>query len=151
MKIEEETGPGAFSNEHHKLRVNLLFTANWLKAHVRSFLDPFNLTQPQYNTLRILRNHYPQPLTTLQITDEMIDRHADTSRIVERLRKKGWVMKKTCGTDKRRVDVMITHQGLTLMQKIDQQFSQMDAFTAHLSTEKIDQLNELLDQLRACD
>jgi len=97
--IEELVQQTKFNNEAHKLRVNLLHTASWLKAEIGDFLKPLGITQPQFNILRILRGVCPEAISTLQIREKMIDKMSDTSRMVDRLVKKGWVKKVPCTND----------------------------------------------------
>ena len=51
----------------------------------KSFLRTEDITPQQFNILRILRGSHPQPLSTLQIRERMLDKMSDTSRIVDRL------------------------------------------------------------------
>lgn len=140
---------GNNQNEHQKLRVNLATTYFWLKSNTKLFLDTYELTQQQFSVLQILRANKPQPMSTSQITERMIDRNSDTSRVVDRLANKGLVEKKTSGSDKRLVDVFITKDGTKLLQKIDRRYSTLDKISSNLSDRQIKQLNKLLDTLRS--
>ncbi len=46
---------GNFQNEYHHLRANLLRIGAWLRQEVNTVLEPFGITQQQFNALRILR------------------------------------------------------------------------------------------------
>ncbi|NJL11620.1 MAG: MarR family transcriptional regulator [Microscillaceae bacterium] len=148
QKIEDKLAQKKFQNEWHKLRVNLLHTASWLKNEVADFLAPYGITQPQFNILRIVRGHHPEPLSTLQIRERMIDRMSDTSRMVERLVKKSLLRKEPCTHDKRLVNIYITEAGLSLLFLIDQKMPQLDAVTQGLDEAEAQLLNALLDKLR---
>ncbi|MFN3665321.1 MAG: MarR family winged helix-turn-helix transcriptional regulator, partial [Sediminibacterium sp.] len=89
-----------------------------------------------------------QPLSTLQIRARMLDKMSDTSRIVERLLKKGLVEKKVCSADKRLVDVSISKKGLTLLDKLDKRNSEIDQLLQGLSETEASTLNKLLDKMR---
>ncbi|WKN32826.1 MarR family transcriptional regulator [Porifericola rhodea] len=151
MKLEEEIHQPNFYNKHHKLRINLLYTFNWFRAQIKSFLDQYELTQQQFNVLRILRGSFPDPISTKEITRRSVDRYTDSSRVVDRLLKKGLVKKENCPNDKRLVHVTITSQGLELLLCIDKQMDGLDNITKNLNEEQIDQLNTLLDTLRGED
>ena len=137
-----------FQNEHHKLRVNIMHTYGWIRSRMKIYLDQFELTQQQFNVLRILRGNHPEPLTTRVITERMIDRNADTSRVVDRLIIKELVRKVPCYQDKRLVHVHITDKGLGLLEKMDEKRDQLDAITSKLSDDQAKVLNDLLDELR---
>src|SRR5574343_1417816 len=119
MSIDKDISTSKFRNEYHKAVVNLIFTHNWLMDNVKKIFDKGDVTPQQYNILRILRGA-KQPLSTLQIRERMLDKMSDTSRIVDRLIKKGMVEKKVSATDKRLVDVNISKKGLQLLERLDQ-------------------------------
>jgi DNA-binding MarR family transcriptional regulator len=79
----------------------------------------------------------------------MLDKMSDTSRIVDRLVLKGWVIKRTCASDKRLVDVSITKEGKRLLEKIDKRMDEMNVVVSSLSQQDLKRLNELLDQMRS--
>lgn len=141
--------PGtSFQNSYHELRTNLLKTSSWLRLQIKAFLDDYELTQQQFNALRILRGTHPEAISTREITERMVDYHADTSRVIERLAKKGLVQKKASKEDKRRVDITISPDGLHKLEEIDLEFHLLDEILGALNLEKVSQLNNLLYQLR---
>lgn len=147
MGIEKDIQQQVFRNEYQKASVNILFSANWLQEKIRVFFDSEDITPQQYNILRILRGS-KKPLSTLQIRERMLDKMSDTSRIVERLVKKGLVEKKVCNADKRMVDVVISKKGNTLLEKLDRRNDEMDSIIRNLSVEEARSLNSLLDRIR---
>ena len=147
MGIEKDIQQQAFRNEHQKATVNIIFSANWLNEQVKEFLDAVDITQQQYNILRILRGSN-RPMSTLQIRERMLDKMSDTSRIVERLLKKGLVEKKVCPSDKRLVDVIIAKKGSALLEKLDRKNVELDNILQGLTEEEAQMLNHLLDKMR---
>lgn len=144
----EALGERRFQSTGHQLRVNLLMTHAWLAERLQRFLGEYGITQQQYNVLRILRSAAPAPLTTCEIRERLIDRRADTSRMVERLAQKGWVAKHPCQRDRRRVDVHITAEGLALLAGMEPRFSEMDEMLQGISEEEARMLIALLTRLR---
>ena len=147
MGIEKDIQQQSFRNEHQKATVNIIFSANWLNEQIKGFLDAEDITQQQYNILRILRGSN-RPMSTLQIRERMLDKMSDTSRIVERLLKKGLVEKKVCTTDKRLVDVIIAKKGSGLLEKLDRKNVELDNILQGLTEEEAQMLNHLLDKMR---
>ena len=117
MKIEDAIKQSKFENEYHKVHVNILFTAAYLNQLVATTLKPYNLTGPQFNVLRILRGLHPEPATIKLITARMIDKMSNASRLVEKLKQKGYVERIACEEDRRRVNVTITAKGLDLLEQ----------------------------------
>lgn len=148
MGIEKEIQQCKFRNEFQKLGINLIYTANWLNEGINRILIKEDITQQQYNILRILRGSN-QPLSTLQIRERMLDKMSDTSRIVDRLITKELVKKNACASDKRLVDIILTEKGSQLVDKLDGLNEQIDALLSGIGEDEAKIVNELLDKLRA--
>lgn len=149
MRLEEAIKQKTpFRSPWHKLTVNLIYTNNWLVARQKDLFKPYGVTSQQFNVLRILRGSYPEPISTSDIRERMLDKMSDVSRIVDRLVKKNLVSRRTCKSDKRLVDVLITEKGLELLKDMDNVQIMGDQAMSNLSTEEAETLNELLDKLR---
>jgi DNA-binding MarR family transcriptional regulator len=150
MGIEQDINQRKFRNEHQKGIINLIYTYNWVNEQIKTIIDRVDITNQQFNILRILRGA-GQPLSTLQIRQRMLDKMSDTSRIVDRLIIKGLVKKIICKSDKRLVDVTITEKGKKLLEKMDKFEPEMDALFSTLTETEVKTLNKLLDKLRQQD
>jgi uncharacterized lipoprotein YddW (UPF0748 family)/DNA-binding MarR family transcriptional regulator len=147
MALENEINQRKFRNEYQKARLNILYTNNWLYEKINVIFEKWGITPRQFNILRILRGE-GKPLSTLQIRQRMLDKMSDTSRIVDRLVKKGMVRKTANSQDRRLVDIVITPKGSKLLEKIDPLENEMDKMMTTLSGEEALTLNSLLDKLR---
>src|SRR5580765_8331410 len=125
MTLEKDINQQVFRSEYQKSMINLIYTFNWVNEKINRLFEPFDITQQQFNILRILRGA-GQPLSTLQIRQRMLDKMSDTSRIVDRLIKKGLTKKVVCKSDRRLVDVTITEKGLKLLEKLDEMQPDLD-------------------------
>lgn len=149
MGLEQEIKQGKqFDSEYEKLIVNLIFTNSWLSEQQLKTFKPFGITAPQYNVLRILRGQYPEPCTVNAIIDRMLDRMSNASRIVDRLETKGLVERKVCKTDRRAKDVVITENGLTLLERVDEASSSWIGRFKGITHDRVEAANKLLDDLR---
>jgi len=148
MGIEKDIQQENFRNEYQKMGINLLYTANWLNESINKFFIQAEITQQQYNILRILRGS-TIPLSTLQIRERMLDKMSDTSRIVDRLIVKELVIKTVCPTDKGLVDITLTPKGLSLIQKLDEYNDQIDGILKGVTEKEASTLNQILDKLRS--
>lgn len=147
MSIEKDISQRKFNSEFQKAMVNLMYTHNWMMERVKLFFDKTDLTPQQFNILRILRGA-GQPLSTLQIRQRMLDKMSDTSRIVDRLIKKGLTKKVICKSDRRLVDVTISEKGLKLLEKLDEMQPELDKIIQSLNDSEARDLNNLLDKIR---
>jgi DNA-binding MarR family transcriptional regulator len=148
MGIEQDIHQARFRNEHQKASVNIMFTYGWLAEKSREIFASEDITPQQFNILRILRGSLPQPLSTLQIRERMLDKMSDTSRIVDRLIAKGLVKKNTCKMDRRLVDVTITDKGKKLLERLDARQDELDGLLGNLSKKDAAVLSDLLDKIR---
>ncbi|PUZ24876.1 MarR family transcriptional regulator [Chitinophaga parva] len=145
--IEKLISQSNFRSEYHKGMVGLIFVGNWIVSKHQQFFKRFDITMQQFNILRILRGQYPGTANINLLKDRMLDKMSDVSRLVERLRKAELVDRKSCPSDRRAVDVIITQKGLELLEAIDAEIDELqDDMTATLSEKEIQQLNKLLDK-----
>ncbi len=147
MGIEKDIQQTNFRNVFQKMCINIIYTANWLNEKMGQILATEDITQQQYNILRILRGS-ECPLSTLKIRERMLDKMSDTSRIVDRLIVKGLVEKTACIKDKRLVDITVTKKGLQLLEKLDALNEQIDSILKGVSEKEAHTINQILDKLR---
>ncbi len=147
--LEKEINQKDFKNEHQKALVNIMFTSAWVTGQINSLLKPFNISMQQFNLLRILRGANSEPISMKTLGERMIDKNSNASRLVEKLRKKELVERTLSDEDRRKVNVIITKEGLKILDEASitietDMFAQMRAIT----TDQAKQLNMMLDQLR---
>jgi DNA-binding MarR family transcriptional regulator len=148
MGIEKDIQQTRFHNAYQKAAVNLIYTLSWMREKTKSIFESEDITPQQFNILRILRGSFPQPLSTLQIRERMLEKMSDTSRMVDRLITKGLVKKVTCKNDRRLVDVIITDKGKKLLERLDTRQQEIDGVLGNLSEKDANVLSDLLDKIR---
>jgi DNA-binding MarR family transcriptional regulator len=145
-RIEDEIQQKKFTSIHQKVVVNLIYTANWLQNKQQEFFKPFGITGQQFNILRILKGHFPNTISGTEIKGRMLDRNSDVSRLLDRLAAKNLLTKTTCPNDKRASDVLITKQGLALLEELDK--TQKQDKVLSLTADEANLLSDLLDKSR---
>lgn len=148
MELEKEIKQSKFKNEYMKMLVNIIYTGNWLSSRDMRRLRPWGISPQQYNILRILRGQHPRPARIQLLSERMLDKMSNASRLVEKLRQKGLVDRNICEHDRRAVDVCITEKGLELLKEIDAHESEWEKEFHTLTPEEARELNRLLDKLR---
>lgn len=148
MKLQDEIKQKKFKSEQQKLGINLIYTFNWLSYDFQSKFKDKEITIQQYNVLRILRGQYPKAYSLKLIKERMLDRMSDASRIVDKLKSKGYLQRTENATDRRSVDVVITEKGLELLKSLDYIDEHYKQIFKNLTLSEIKQLNELLDKAR---
>ena len=148
MGINEEINQRQFRTSKQKALINLMYTHNFLVNHMNLVFKGFDITRQQYNVLRILRGSHPEPVTINLIKERMLDKMSDASRIVDRLKAKGLVIRAKSNSDRRAAHVNISEKGLSFLERTDAAVLQFDDLLANLSDQEVSTLNELLDKIR---
>ena len=149
MSLEEDIHQDKFGNEFEKVAVNILYTGSWLYNINATRLKKFDVTPEQYNVLRILRGNHPNALMLADITSRMIDKSSNATRLVEKLRQKGFVKREICEGNRRQVDIIITDKGLNTLKKIDTASADWISTLKNISKTEAQELNRILDKLRS--
>ncbi len=99
--------------------LNVVRTADALHQRVAQVLKPFGLTEAQYNALRILRGAGEEGRTCKEISDRMIKRDPDVTRMLDRLVTRKLVRRERDSSDRRVVRSHITTDGKALLHRAD--------------------------------
>jgi DNA-binding MarR family transcriptional regulator len=145
VKIENEI-KHIFSSAQQRALTNIIFTSNWVLNRIASALKPTNLSLQQFNVLSILYGQPNYTATVTLITDRLIDRMPNTSRLLNKLMDKGLIEKERNSSDQRVVYIKLTQEGIVLKKKAR---AIIDSILVSLSDEEADLLNDMLEKVRA--
>lgn len=149
MSLEEEIKQKEFKNPSQRMMINLIYTGNWINSLIGKTLKPYGISLQQYNVLRILKGQYPNPTTVLSITERMLDKMSNASRLVDKLLEKGYVERTPCEADRRKVDIIITEKGLELLNELDDVILEIEnKLSEDLSAQELEMINMILDKVR---
>lgn len=124
-------------------------TADTVVRALSRVVEPFGITEHQYNVLRILRGSYPKGLPTLEVGDRMLEQQPNVTRLVDRLEKKGLARRERCTHDRRIVRCWITDEGLALLADMDEPIAAKDDQLARcLTVGEHEQLIDFLERVR---
>ena len=119
-----------------------------LKAIEDHFFSGYRITAQQYNVLRLLELAN-KPVPTLSIAAKLVSRAPDITRMLDRLEKDEWIIRKRSKEDRRAVLVSITPKGKERLAEIAQPLDEMhQQQLGHLPPEDLEQLCKLLSQAR---
>ena len=149
MSINKEIKQDSFSSEQQRLIMNLVFTGNKMSADSNRMFKKHDLTNQQFNVLRILRGQKGCAITVKDIESRMLDKSSNVSRLIDKLLKKEYVERVACCSDRRRVDIKITNQGLSFLSSVDDEVLAIEKkYISAVSVEDAMLMNTLLDKLR---
>jgi len=138
-----------FSSAGVEVVVSILRTADTARRFMAGVLAEEDLTDQQYNVLRILRGAGADGLPTLAIGERMIERTPGVTRLVDRLVRKRFVERERDIDDRRRIVCRITADGLAVLERIQPRLDAAVAeFEAVLPPEVLSDLGRRLDATR---
>ncbi len=134
--------------------LNLARTTDRLGRAVEALLGEHDLTQVQYNVLRILRGAQPDGLPCGEVAARLVTHDPDVTRLLDRLERRGLVARSRSATDRRQVWTRITPAGLALLSsmKDDETLGALHRRQfAALSRDELATLIHLLEAIRPPD
>lgn len=149
MTLEDFIKPNSPITISKKTVLNILYTQNTLADKFNELLKPFDISNEQFNVLRILRGQKGKPANMCVIQERMVAKTSNTTRLVDKLLLKNLVTREVCPNNRRKIEVQITQKGLDLLDQLDPKVIQYEhSFSNNLSPEELAKLNLLLEKFR---
>lgn len=149
-RLKDEIGQRApFPSVEAEAALNIIRTADAYDRQTAELLKPFALTPTQYNALRILRGAGDDGLTCTAVSERMVTRDPDVTRLFDRLEARGLVERARHAADRRAVIARITPSGRDLLAQIDAPIVEFHrSRLGHLGDDRLRQLITLLEDAR---
>ncbi len=148
MKSIDEVLKARFANDKHRMITNVVYTGNWAKKQFESFLRPFDLSNAQFNILRILRGA-DDWMTMKDVRNRMIEKSPNTTRLCDKLVDKGLIHREKSKADGRVIYLKIADNGLELLKTIQiEDNKSYQGYLNNLTDEEAQLISRLLDKLR---
>lgn len=147
--LEDHLITKPIKDPYSRLFLNVMFTGVWLQQAVGQVLKPFDITEPQYNVLRILRGQHGASMNLYEIQNRMIQKMSNVSRLIDKLVAKKLVTRKESKENRRRVDITITQKGLDLLDELEPHILPIfKKISSNLTKEQAKQMGDWLDIMR---
>jgi DNA-binding MarR family transcriptional regulator len=138
-----------FGSAAEEAYLNLIRTADQLARRVALVLKPHQLSEAQYNVLRILRGAGAEGHTCSEVATRLVTHDPDVTRLLDRLEARGLLVRSREHSDRRVVTTRITRQGLALLDTLDGPVrTAVDEALAHLPAARLTALSALLEAAR---
>lgn len=138
-----------FRSLHQEAQLNIERTANVLRDTFEQVLKPYGITGTQYNVLRILRGAEPQGLCRNEVSERLLNRMPDATRLLDRMENAGLVTRERSQSDRRQVYTHITKKGRELVDHLDEATdSQHEKSLGHMNESQLRTLIKLLTLAR---
>ena len=135
---------------HELAYFNLLKTGSWVEEKVKKALRPLSLTHAQLNTLYILFESDPEPVSASEMKNKILVSNPDVTRLLDRLVKKGYVIRETCSKNRRKIDISLTDSGrkFFMLAHLSVKKAIGDFFEKQITEEEANELRRILHKIR---
>ena len=130
-----------FDSLEQEVFLNLWRTYDRLRALEDELFGRYELTPQQYNLLRLLRAQHPQTIPTLTLGERLVSRAPDITRMLDKLERRGLIVRQRPRDNRRVVKVGIANAGLALLREIAEPLRECHAQQlGHLSAAELKRL-----------
>lgn len=148
QKELKQTKP--FASREEEVYLNIQLTAERLWWGINETIKQADLTPTQYNVLRILRGAGKAGASCSEISERLVTKDSDITRLLDRLEARGLISREREAKDRRRLIARITEDGMQLLAGLDKPIEQCHRRQmGHLGEKQLVTLSKLLDTLRA--
>lgn len=139
-----------FASVQEEVVLALMRTADLVAVPIADALRDAKLSASQYNVLRILRGAEGEGLSCGEISERMVRRDPDLTRLLDRLEARGLVTRARGTADRRVVLASITGAALELLASLDEPMeARVRERLAHVPVTKLRSLLDLLEDVRS--
>lgn len=138
-----------FPRRSSEALLSVLRTAALLEHQLNEALRPYGITELQYNVLRILRGAGPDGRCGREISERLVSKVPDVSRLLDRMEGLQLLRRERDPADRRHVTARITPRGLRVLEEATAALDEFerDRF-AHLDPERLQHVIDGLADVR---
>lgn len=128
--------------------LSILKTSLRINKKLNDVFKKYEISEQQFNILRILRGQRGKPSSLKTIQKRMVHLMSNTTRLVDKLILKDFVSRETCKFNRRKIDIFITDKGLKFLDEINPIIDNSEELmTTNLSEEEKNILTNLLNKI----
>ena len=128
--------------------LSILKTNLRINKKLNDIFKKYEISEQQFNILRILRGQRGKPSSLKTIQKRMVHLMSNTTRLVDKLILKDFVSRETCKFNRRKIDIFITDKGLKFLDEINPIIDKSEELmTTNLSEEEKNILTKLLNKI----
>lgn len=126
--------------------IHLMLVNNHMQDVLAQALKPYEVSLQQFNVLRILRGQKGKPANLSTLSERMVSRMSNTTRLVDKLITKDFVRRNTCPENRRKIEIWLTDAGMQALKEMDLAVEAAEQSLMNaLNDDHLENLNELLD------
>ena len=128
--------------------LSILKTSLRINKKLNDVFKKYEISEQQFNILRILRGQRGKPSSLKTIQKRMVHLMSNTTRLVDKLILKDFVSREICKFNRRKIDIFITDKGLKFLDEINPIIDKSEELmTTNLSEEEKKILTNLLNKI----
>ncbi|MEH6514701.1 MarR family winged helix-turn-helix transcriptional regulator [Maribacter arcticus] len=132
---------------HKRTIIHLSLVMNKIDEEVSTCLKPYEISIQQFNVLSILRGQKGNPANLSTINERMVSKMSNTTRLVDKLLLKGFVSRNICKQNRRKIEILITKEGIKILEQIDGiLFETEKKILGNFNETELHELNTLLNK-----
>ncbi len=148
MNVEQRIKTETVLPLKRKTVIHLMLVNNHMQDVLAQTLKPFEVSLQQFNVLRILRGQKGKPANLSTLSERMVSRMSNTTRLVDKLIAKDFVRRNTCPDNRRKIEIWLTDSGRQALQEMDTAVEAAEQLLMHsMNEDQLKNLNELLDHI----
>lgn len=138
-----------FTSLEQEAHLAVARTAAVLEHAIGEALKPYDITPTQYNVLRILRGAGEAGLCRNEVSERMVARVPDATRLLDRMEAAGLIQRYRDDNDRRFVTTRISEEGRKLVDQLDEPMEALHRHHfGHLDAEELGHLIAYLEDVR---
>jgi MarR family transcriptional regulator, organic hydroperoxide resistance regulator len=138
-----------FPSRSSEALLSVMRTAAVLEHHLNEVLRPCGITALQYNVLRILRGAGPNGWCGREISERLVSKVPDVSRLLDRMESMQLLRRERDATDRRHVTARITPKGVRVLEEATSTLEPTGRRFDHLDAERLQHVIDGLADIRA--
>lgn len=147
MNVEERVQTTGKIPLKSRTIIHFLLVHTKINETIATALKPFDISQQQFNVLRILRGQQKKASNLSTLNERMVTKMSNTTRLVDKLLLKGFVNRVVCPSNRRKIEITITQKGRNALKKMDIAIEKAEArILQNFSQKELELLNNLLDK-----
>jgi len=120
-QLSERIKQTKFEGAGQEAMLSIMIASSYLRERLNTICTRQGISLQQFNILRILKGAYPNGYPRSEISHRMVERAPDTTRLVDRLVKAGFVRREKSPDDLRQSIAKITDPGIKLLIRLSEE------------------------------
>ena len=128
--------------------ISILQVSAFISDVLLKGLKPYEISEQQFNVLRILRGQKGIAANLSTVQDRMVHKMSNTTRLIDKLIQKKLVKRNVCIENRRKIELFITEDGLDFLKKIDPITDEIEKkILSNISSKDLNSLISILNSI----